>query len=661
VYSHHDFSNLTYKLIIGAMNNLLQKTLTLLLVLLCTSMSFSQKKKIDKANKDFDKYAYIDAREVYLKVVEDGYASAEIYKNLGDTYYWNSNYDNAAKWYQRLIGEFPGDTEAEYYYRAAQSLKSLKEYDESDRLMQVYAGLEGGTLVVQNYKDNPDYLESIAFQAKGYELEKVAVNTQYSDFGPSYFGDRIVFASAGASSEGSKTFEWTDQPYLDLFVADVDQEGRLFNAGAMDGEINTPYHESSTAFTKDGTTVYFTRNNYIKGKAGKDKDKTVRLKLYKATISGDNYWTNIQEIPFNDKNYSVAHPTLSQDEKRLYFSSDMPGTLGMSDLWYVDIQGGNMYSTPVNLGPSINTEARESFPFISEANNLYFSSDGRAGLGGYDIFVSPLDAQGMSTTITNLGEPANSNQDDFGFIIKEKKRIGYLSSNRDGERGSIDDEIYLVKEKCEIEIFGTVFDEDTKALLTGAEVTLMDENNMVVDTKTVGADGAYRFMVDCSTAYAVRGIKEGYFPVEKVIETPDKSGEIEVPLPMKRMDPCPPNDLGCRLSLQPIYFDFDKFNIRPDAEIEIAKVLAAMREYPVLVIHIESHTDSRAPNKYNEWLSGKRAESTLEWLVSNGIERNRLSAKGYGEYQLVNQCSDGVDCSEEEHQLNRRSMFIIQN
>jgi len=636
------------------------KLILTILVLLVTSVGFSQKNKIAKANKEFDKFAYIDAREIYLKVVEDGYESAQIFKNLGDTYYWNSDYDNAAKWYQKLIANYPSEVEAVYYYRAAQSLKSLKKYEESDKLMDLYAAVGGDGLVVQNYKDDPNYLESIAFEAKGYELEKVSVNTKYSDFGPSYYGDKLVYASATTKSEGAKNFEWTDQPFLDLFVADMDSLGNLSNAKALNGDVNTKYHESSTTFSKDGATVYFTRNNFIDGKKGKDKNKTIRLKLYKATNSGDNVWTNIEELPFNSKEYSVAHPALSVDQKRLYFSSDMPGTLGMSDLWYVEIQGDNSYGEPVNLGPGVNTEARESFPFISDAGNLYFSSDGRSGLGGYDIYFSKLDDKGMATEIKNLGEPANSNQDDFGFIIREEKRIGYLSSNRDGERGSIDDEIYRVQEICEILVEGTVFDSKTDEILPGATVQLLDENNGLIEEVIADENAAFQFMVACEKTFSIRGAKEEYEPYETRITTPDKTGSITVPVPLVRKG-CDPRDLGCILALQPIYFDFDRYNIRPDAEIELAKILAAMVKYPELIIHIESHTDSRAPNRYNEILSERRAQSTLKWLVSKGIDKNRLTAKGYGENQLVNTCSDGVDCTEEEHQLNRRSMFLIQN
>ncbi len=638
------------------MKTIANKLFLLTLVLLYTGVSFSQKKQVEKADKEFDKYAYIDAREIYLKVVEDGYTSAQIYKNLGDTYYWNSEYENAAKWYLKLIDEYPSETEANYYYRAAQSLKSLGQQSQADTFMGRYIEKGGDPEIIKASSTN--FLE---YQV---ELQKVSVNTAYSDFGPSYYGDKLVFASASKESEGTRLHQWNEQPFLDLFVADMDQNGMLSNTTPLDGDINTPYHESSAVFTKDGGSIYFTRNNFIDGKKGRDKQKTIRLKLYKATKSGDNFWTNIVELPFNSKEYSVAHPALSLDEKRLYFSSDMPGTIGMSDLWYVEIQEDNTYGAPVNVR-SLNTEARESFPFISENNNLYFASDGRGGLGGFDVFMVPLGLDGMpsaSGEVKNLGEPTNSNQDDFGFIIKENKRIGYLSSNRDGGSGSISDEIYRVQERCEVTITGVVTNSVTGVPIGGATVTLLDDNNTVVKTVTASADGRYSFdaLAQCSATYIVRGIGDGCEFNEKVVQTPNITSTIEANLPLE-CDPCPPNDLGCRLKLEPIYFDFDRYNIRPDAEIELAKILAAMRQYPELIIHIESHTDSRGNDSYNERLSEKRAQSTLEWLVTKGINRSRLSAKGYGEYQLTNQCTNGIECTEEEHQLNRRSMFIIQN
>jgi len=644
------------------MKLLFKKAPLLLIVLLITSVSFSQKSKIEKANKEFNKYSYVDAREIYLKVIEAGYSSAEIYKKLGDTYYYNSEYKSASKWYSSLVSEFPGDVEADYYYRAAQSLKSVGNYEESDRLMDLYVSKGGAGYISENYKSNPDYLKSIAEDARDFNVDKTTINTSFSDFGASFYMNKVVFASNTERADGAKTLSWNGLPYLDLYEADVDENGNLSNVMELAGDVNTKYNESSTAFTKDGKTLYFTRNNYFEGKKGRDKNKTIRLKLYKATKGGDSLWGNIEEMPFNSEEYSVAHPTLSIDEKKLYFASDMPGTLGMSDLWYVDILEDKTYGVPVNLGSTINTEARESFPFISNKNKLYFSTDGRAGLGGLDVYVAPLKEDGSITgEITNLGEPANSSDDDFGFIINEETRIGYVSSNRDGDGGSVDDDIYLIKERCVVLISGLVTDIDTGVLLPGASVSLLGEDNTLVDTIIVGADAHYSFTADCDTQYSVRGTKSQYAPKEELVRTPSESGNMVVPLRLKLIDPCPPNDLGCRLTLQPIYFDFDRFNIRPDAEIELAKILAAMREYPQLVIHIESHTDSRGDDLYNEILSEKRAQSTLNWLVDQGIDRERLSAKGYGETQHINECSNGVKCTEEEHQLNRRSMFIIQN
>ena len=644
------------------MNTLVRNIFLFALVIFVSGSGFSQKKNIKKANKDFKSLSYIDARAIYLKVVEDGYESAQIYRNLGDTYYYNSDYTNAAKWYDKLISQFPAEIETEDYYKAAQSLKSLKKYKVSDSLIYQYIAKGGKGMLATTFTNDPDYLKSTVFKSRDFLIDKVGINTAYSDFGPSFYMDnKLVFASSSNKGDGTEIYGWNQQPYLDLFVADMDSLGQLSNARLLKGDINTKYHESSTAFTKDGNTVYFTRNNFIDGKKKRDKDKNLRLKLYKATKTAEDTWGNITELPFNDNTYSVAHPALSLDEKKLYFSSDMEGTNGKSDLWYVDILEGNNYSTPKNLGAEINTAGRESFPFISERNNLYFSSDGRSGMGGYDVFVTPLDeTTGFPGVITNLGAPSNSDQDDFGFIIKEDSRMGYVSSNRGGDQGSLDDEIYTVKENCVITIQGKVYDTKTGNAIPDAAVTLMDANNNVLNKELSKIDGSYSFEVGCDMEYIVRGTKKDYKPYETKVQTPSLTGVVEVPLPLELIG-CAPDDLGCLLTLQPIYFDFDKSNIRPDAKIELAKILAAMREYPQLVIHIESHTDSRGNDAYNEALSERRAQSTLKWLVGEGIDANRLTAKGYGESQLINECSNGVKCTSEEHQLNRRSMFIIQN
>lgn len=631
------------------------------IIIVCLNMGnlFAQNPKLKKADQEFDNYAYIDARKIYMDVVKDGYESAQIFKKLGDTYYFNSEYTEAAEWYNRLAMRYPNEMEPKYYYRYAQTLKSIDQYEASEKMMQIYQKNSNGN------EQSKYSLGSLMDSARSkYNVVNATEGTKGSDFGPTFYGDKIVYATSSENTRGVKTDDWTGLPFLDLYESDLDSIGKFKNPSPLKGDINSPYHESSAVFTKDGNTVYFTRNNYINGKKKRDKERLVSLKIYKGTKNENGTWTDIIELPFNNDSYSVAHPALSLDGKRLYFSSNMPGSLGNSDLWYVDILDDGNYGKPINLGNQINTVERESFPFISEENNLYFSSDGHLGLGGLDIFVVSLDSNGTYSKVANLKMPINTNKDDFGFIINENLKSGYLSSNRDGEEGSVSDDIYAFYENCLIVVEGVVTDANTSEPLRGAKILLLDKDNQLLEEQITTNDGSYVFTtaLDCDEQYAIRATYDEleYQPQETALTTPN--GTLSINLDFALIPPdCPVNDLGCRLTLQPIYFDFDKHHIRKDAEVELAKILQAMKTYPQLSIHIESHTDARGNDAYNTVLSEKRAKSTLEWLVSHGIERSRLSAKGYGETQLLNSCSNGVKCSEEEHQLNRRSTFIIKN
>lgn len=635
----------------------------ILMAFLISVSGFAQRNKLKKAEKHFDKYSYIDARQIYLNVLEDGYESAEIYEKLADTYYWNAEYKEAAQYYSTLLSKYPDNIkDIDVYYRAAQALKSQNQYDKAQTLIEKFISLGGKYVSAERVIPNDSLLRNLGVHMKRYVVEEIGVNTKYSDFGSAFYGDKLIYASSSQDLEAFKKHNWNNQPYLDLYIADIGSDGKVSNPSALRGEVNTLYHESSPVLSADGNTLYFTRNNFLYGKKGKDNKNNMRLKIYKATKNSAGNWVDIKELPFNDDDYSSAHPALSNDGKKLYFSSDMPGTLGYSDLWYVDIIGEDSYGQPVNLGTTINTSRRESFPYISEKNNLYFASNGHGGNGGLDIFLIPdFEPEQETYSLLTFDAPINSNEDDFGLIIKESLGVGYFSSNKDGGRGSIDDEIYFFQEKCEVTINGIITDLVTGEILPGAIVSLSDQNNNTIQSVTADDTGAYSFVTDCETMYTIRATKEEYNPNEKTIETPYESSIVEVPIALEPMDPCPPNDLGCRLSLQPIYFDLDRYNIRPDAEVELAKILAAMKQYPQLKIHIESHTDSRASDRYNDILSERRAQSTMDWIIERGIDPSRLSAKGYGESQLVNQCSNDVECSEEEHQLNRRSMFIIQD
>ncbi|MDC6364539.1 MULTISPECIES: OmpA family protein [Flavobacteriaceae] len=645
--------------------SLILSIFTFLIYLLPHHEVYTQKSKLKRANEEFDQYEFIDARKIYLKVAESGYESSQLYKKLGDTYYFNSEYEDAIQWYQKLIAKYPDQLEADYYYRAAQTYKSIGNYHESKKMMGEYTSRTAGSKIAKNFIEGYPYLDSLVdFESTKFEVKNITNTQSGSDFGPSLYKDKIVYASSSGNPKGDKKHYWNNLPYLDLYEAEIDDNGNLSKPTSLKGDVNSPYHESSAVFTKNGKTMYFTRNNYINGKKKSNKDRVVTLKIYRAKLSEDGPWENIQELPFNDDSHSVAHPALSPDETRLYFSSNMPGTYGESDIWYVTIDSiTNTYSAPVNLGPQINTEARETFPYVSKTNNLYFSSDGHLGLGGLDIFAISLNNEGNFKKVTNLKKPINTNKDDFGFIIDEEKQVGYLSSNRDGNEGSRSDDIYSIKEKCgTIQVKGMVTDAATGEPIEASVVTLIDENNNEISKISSDANGLFMFKdsLDCGKQYAIRAENDTkkYVPTEENITTPGGTETLEVSIKLTQAD-CPVDDLGCRLNLQPIYFDYGKYTIRKDAEVELAKILQAMKEYPQLKIHIESHTDSRSSYQFNMRLSTKRAWSTKEWLIKRGIDRSRLSSKGYGETQLLNHCSSGVKCSQEEHQLNRRSVFLI--
>jgi outer membrane protein OmpA-like peptidoglycan-associated protein len=427
-------------------------------------------------------------------------------------------------------------------------------------------------------------------------------------------------------------------------------------------KIRIPFHEATPIFTKDGQTMYFTQNNYLKGKKGKNSEKITLFKIYKAKLI-DKEWSNVEELPFDSDNYSVGHPALSPDEKTLYFASDMPGTKGQSDIFKCTIDEEGNYGIPENLGSKINTEGRESFPFISEENELYFASDGHPGLGGLDIFVVEIAKDGTFKKVKNIGEPANSSADDFGFLIDSKTKRGFLTSNREGGKGL--DDIYQFLEtkslRCNQELSGIVTDLESGIILPNTKVSLFDDKFKLLTTYLSDTNGHYQFEVECENDYYIRAEKVEYTTFEKRINIPNETGKTEIPIQLEKTIKAVKNgdDLAKTFGIKIIYFDLDKSNIREDAAIELEKILDVMVENPTIKINIKSHTDSRASFEYNDQLSERRAKSTLEWLVKNGIDATRLTAKGYGERELVNKCSDDVTCSEEEHQANRRSEFII--
>ncbi len=647
-------------------------------------MANAQTASIKNADKKYDSYAYADAIKAYEKLVEKGFRDEKVFQRLANSYYNIGELKEALKYYQELF-ILNENQEAEYLYKYAQCLKSEGNYTKADEILEKFSKKAPLDKRAVLFLKNRNYLEDIKSNSGRFDIADAGINSKDSDYGSTILGNQLIFTSArDTGSIVKKNFKWTNKAISTLYAVDLNPDGSIGKPMLFHkNNLKVNFNQSTPVFTKDGKTMYFTRNNSVNGKRRQNENKVTFLKIYKAVLIGDE-WKEVQELPFNSDEYSVAHPALSVDEKTLYFASDMPGTLGLSDIFKVSIESNGTYGKPENLGPEINTEGRETFPFISDENELYFASDGRPGLGGLDIYVSKITKEGTFDEVQNVGEPINSKQDDFAFIINSKNRNGFFSSNRTNGHGL--DDVYRFTENrrliCEQQISGTITDQETNEPLSNVALILFDEmGKSAVEAKS-DANGNYIFSnVKCGKKYYIKTSKEDYLFKEVTTTLKKATGSVSLPIALEKK-PKPitaipvviktnnsikpvkvtiavGTDLGKLLKIPMNFFDLGKATIKKTSEPQLQKMVDMLNQYPTINVDIRSHTDSRSSTESNQILSDKRAQSTKNWLVSKGINENRLTAKGFGETQLVNKCADGVKCTEQEHQQNRRSEFII--
>ncbi|MDD3004021.1 OmpA family protein [Flavobacterium sp.] len=628
------------------------KKFLLYITLLFFSVPLWSQKTVKKGNEQFRQLAYSEAIISLEKAVAKGLGNPSIYAQLAESYYANADYKSAAQWFLRLE-KAQKKLEPLQYFKYAQSLKSLGNYKEAAEKMKNIPELSG--IDIQNS------LKNIEKNSGRYQISLWHFNSASSDFSPAFYKDKIVFTSSrdtGAFFKRKHT--WTNDNFTDLYIVHPDSISS--QPLKFSKKVNTQLNESSAVFTKDGGTMYFTRNNFHEGKKGIDRKHTTLLKIYKA-VKTDKEWHVEGALPFCKDNYNVAHPALSTDEKTLYFASDMPGGFGQSDLYKVNINTDGSFGMPENLGSEINTLGRETFPFITEKNEFYFASDGHENLGGLDVFVSQITEDNMFTRPRNVGEPMNSQWDDFGLIIHSDTKTGYFSSNRGADLAK--DNIYSFKEltplECKTILVGKVLSNENEQSLVNVRIVAVDEHQNILLETVSDENGGYYFKINCNQKITLQFFMPEFSNYERKMDV--KFQEIISLSPVVLQKDKPEfelgDDLGKKLHLLPIYFDLGKANIREDAAIELEKVKTVLNQYPRLRIEVRSHTDSRDTFKNNQKLSSKRAQSTVEWFVQNGIDAQRVQGVGYGEQQLTNACTDGVICSEAEHQLNRRSEFII--
>ncbi|MGL2967591.1 OmpA family protein [Flavobacterium sp. XGLA_31] len=610
-------------------------------LLLLSSVIYSQDKASEKADKLFDSYQYMNAIEEYTKLVENNKANTHVYQQLADSYYNIFNNEKAAQFYAKAI---TGKTTPETYFRYAQSLRALGKYAEANKQMDAFAAMMPNDSRAKEHKANPNYIPSLVDKSKLFDVADTNIkNDGQSDFGAVLTNDNTLYFASNRN-KGAKNDKWINQPYLDIFKATRNTDGTFSEPTAVN-ELNTPFHDGPVTISSNGNTMFFARDGLSEGISEKIKNSNIKLgqqRLYKA-VNSNGKWTNIEGLPFNSTSYSVTNPSLSKDGKTLYFASNMPGGFGESDIWKVSVEA-NGYGKPENLGPKVNTAGKESFPFIDENNVLYFSSMGKQGLGGFDVFKIDLNG---NEEAQNIGKPLNSEKDDFGFSFNQKQNVGYFSSNRKGS-----DAIYSATPICIAKATVVVTDKKKGTVINEASVTILDTKGNAITTKQTNAEGKISFDVDCKKGYNFQVTAKNYETA--TFSEVTKSGETVIPA---ELVPTSVIITDTEVILNPIYFEFDKSNITAQGAVELDKLVQVMNDNPKFVIFVKSHTDSKGTMEYNFNLSDKRAQSTVQYIISKGIAKERISGKGFGSSEPKVKCHG--KCTDEEDAQNRRSEFLI--
>lgn len=709
----------------------MKKLLPIIAIFIVFSAS-SQKKNNSKtkifnddlrlANIYYANALYAKAIPLYEKI-DRKHWSDEVLGNLANCYYNIGALKTSARFYGYLVNRKKELKTYKNIFKYVQALKASGNYADANSVMREYLVDSADVEVVNKFDKAIKKHENITAIGNRFITENLEINTEKSEFGMIPYNDFLVFAAANQEilkdNILNSFYGWNQEPFLDIYKVHKDSLQSRSNIQSISSKVNTKLHEGTVAFTKDGKTMYFTRNNFHKRKEHKDKSQITHLKLYKAQLI-DSVWKQVEPLPFNGDDFSVEHPALSHDGKRLYFASDMPGTIGSFDLFYVTINEDGTYGNPINLGLEINTKHREQFPFIAVNGDLFFSSNGHYGFGGLDVFWSQYKT-GVFQTPDNLGLPLNSGHDDFAFFLDNTLKSGYFSSNRLEGKGA--DDIYkfseikkLIIEDCKQLISGIITDKDTKYPIKNATVTLTllsdsNDKNKEIDKHNTKEDGAFKTNINCNIKVLVTAIANGYKEAKKIVvidggrnkdndasmalisiasinkkieeekqkalqkQNDIKKKEQEQALKKRKQEEeNKVKEIENIIAAEPkikrekdrliidiaqIHFDYKLWYVRTDVKNILKSVLSLMNKYPKMQIEIESHTDIRGHKAYNKDLSQKRATSTKEYLVSQGIEPYRITAIGYGESKPILFCESEDACTEEEHEINRRSEFVI--
>lgn len=639
---------------------------SLILLALTVLVACGPGKDLQKANEAYSNAEFTEAIELYKsalskKVPKD--QKPEINFKVAEAYRRNHDYKNAEVWYKKAIKLKYEEPVATLYL--ADMMKAQEKYDEATVEYNNYIklapsdprGAQGveSCKLAQKWKDQPTK----------YSVENVAgLNTKYNDWGVAFTKKNykeIAFTSSREGTTGNGVDGWLGQSFEDVFEAKQDKNGKWSTPGPLAQPFNSKMNEGAPAANNKYNLLYFTR-------CGEKKDKTQGCQVYLSKKKGANAWDEPTQIVLSADSFSCGDPALSPTEDTLFFASDMPGGQGGSDLWYVTYDKKKKeWGSPVNLGSTINTAGNERFPYLHDDGTLYFSSDGHLGMGGLDLFQAKKDGKKWSG-VANLRYPLNSSGDDFAIVFQgasasgEYMEKGYISSNRKGGKGNDDIYSFMLPPPC-FTLQGVVRDQETNEIIPNAKIVLTgsDGTNLELVTDATGS-----YSVECkpsriklNTNFEMSVSKEKYLaadnePAKKQFSTMglQESKDFVVDFKLKIVPVVP-------LKLPQILYETAKWDLQPQYQDSLNGLIKTMTDNPNIVIELRSHTDSRSGTAYNDDLSLKRAKSVVDYLISKGIAADRMIPVGRGERELLNKCKDGVKCTPEEHQANRRTDFKI--
>lgn len=634
------------------LKTLKRNSLLLLLVFLlgaCGASSY-----LSKGDKRFGEEEYERAIEYYKQGLGKASNPGEVNYKIAEAYRRSNRLVQAEPYYKAALDANFRKEDTYFYY--ALSLKANGKYEEAMRWMQDY--LRVGTSsqlksMAARELENMQQLDEILGKNQRYEVENLeALNTEGSEFAPYVRDNSLIFSSTRGPG---KEYMGNGEGFLDIFavtltdsVAEMGGAAQKFEVVNMEG-----LHDALPAFTNEGSTMVFARGN----EGTKKGRQNVDLFISQRRASG---WTEPKLLSINDRETWDSSPAFSPDGRTLYFSSSRKGGFGGTDIYKTTIDDNGRFSTPENLGSSINTSGNESFVSVGPDGTLYIASDGLPGLGNLDLF------RVENGQPVNMGQPVNSPGDDFGiFFVNEQ--YGFFSSNREGGKGGDDLYRFMKSARKQVNFFvdGTLYQlregARQRTAVANHTVSLQDEEGNQLRTASTDGSGEFTFALDSASTYYLIAEKPGFFTARQRISTEGKmpaQDELQNEVNEVRLTATLVlNEIVKEkaIVLENIFYDFDKANIRPDAAQELDKLVQVLEDNPSISIELSSHTDVRGSDAYNLDLSQRRAESAVEYIISQGIARNRITAKGYGETRPVVRNAK----TEAEHQRNRRTEFKV--